>query len=111
MDKNEIYIAVPSNDGETIFPKMLGMTACFYIYRLNHTKQSFSFIEKRENPYIDTRQHMKTLDVYELIKDCKKILSAHIGKKGIEKLKNKGVELYFDRGKIQPALVRILKSA
>jgi hypothetical protein len=54
MDKNEIYIAVPSNDGETIFPKMLGMTAYFYIYRLNQTKQSFSFMEKRDNPYMST---------------------------------------------------------
>ena len=111
MDKNEICIAVPSNDGETIFPKMLGMTACFYIYKLNQTKHSFSFMEKRDNPYMITQQHMKTLDVYELIKDCKIILSAHIGKKGIERLKNKGVELYFESGRIQPALNKISKNA
>ena len=100
MDKNEIYIAVPSNDGETVCPKMLGMSPWFYIYRLNQTKQSFSFMEKRDNPYMDTRKHQKTLDVYELLKGCKIILSAHIGKKGIERLKNKGVEPYCCQGEL-----------
>jgi hypothetical protein len=39
-------------------------------------------MEKRDNPYMVTRQHMKTLDVYELIKDCK-IYCQHISvKKG-----------------------------
>lgn len=107
MDKNKILVAVPSNDGETIFRKMLGMAKYFYIYQIDKSGQDFSFIEIRENPYSKTQQHLKTFDVYKLISDCRIILASYIGKKGSERLKNKGVELLYDTGSIQSALLKI----
>jgi predicted Fe-Mo cluster-binding NifX family protein len=98
-----LLIAIPTNDGITIFKKMLGMAKYFYIYKTDD-KIHFTLVEKRPNPYETTMQHLKTLDVYSVIKDCDIIISAHIGKKGIERLKNKSVELIFKRESIQEAL-------
>ena len=110
MNKNKILIAVPSNNGITIFKKMLGMAMYFYIYNIDKSKQEFVFVEKRGNPYMQTQQHLKTLDVYELINDCQMILAANIGKNGIERLRDKGVELFFNKGNIQKALDKILNT-
>lgn len=98
-----LLIAIPSNDGKTIYPKMLGMAKHFYIYTTMNGKQ-FELVEKRANPYETTMQHLKTLDVYSIIYDCNIIISSFIGKKGIERLNGKGVELFFKKGKIQEAL-------
>lgn len=49
-------------------------------------------------------QHLKTMDVYNEINDCRLIISANIGKKGIERLRQKGVELFFRKGNIIEAL-------
>jgi len=98
-----LLIAVPTNDGITVFPKMLGMAKYFNIYSTTDGKQ-FKFVEKRVNPYETTMQHQKTLDVYAVIRDCEIIISASIGKKGIERLKDKGVNLFFKKGEIHGAL-------
>lgn len=44
------------------------------------------------------------MDVYNEINDCRLIISANIGKKGIERLRQKGVELFFRKGNIIEAL-------
>jgi hypothetical protein len=44
-----LLIAVPTNDGITVFPKMLGMAKYFNIYSTTDGKQ-FTFIEKRATP-------------------------------------------------------------
>jgi predicted Fe-Mo cluster-binding NifX family protein len=98
-----VLIAVPTNDGTTIFPKMLGMAKYFYIYSTTSSRQ-FTLVEKRPNPYETSMQHLKTLDVYTVINDCEVIISALIGKKGIERLQEKGVKLIFKKGNIQEAL-------
>jgi len=98
-----LLIAIPTNDGITVFPKMLGMAKYFSIYSTTDLKQ-FTFIEKRVNPYETTMQHQKTLDVYSVISDCEVIISALIGKKGIERLKDRGVKLYFRKGEIKEVL-------
>jgi predicted Fe-Mo cluster-binding NifX family protein len=103
LPDNSILIAIPTNDGNTIFPKMLGMAKYFYIYKTEDRKH-FILVEKRVNPYENTMQHLKTLDVYGVIKDCDIIISALIGKKGIGRLKEKGVELIFKKGDIREAL-------
>jgi predicted Fe-Mo cluster-binding NifX family protein len=103
MDKNKfIKIAVPTDDGKTIFDKMLGQARYFYIYELDN--RNIRFLEKRVNPYAQTMQHLKTLDVYRIIDDCGIILSAKIGKKGIERLKARGVTLLFAENDIKNAL-------
>ena len=61
-------------------------------------------VEKRNNPYAKTQQHQKTLDVYELLHDCAIIISANIGKKGIQRLQERGVKLMYKKGNIQKAL-------
>lgn len=98
-----VLIAIPTNDGQTIFPKMLGMAKYFFIYK-THDGRQFELVEKRYNSYESSMQHLKTLDVYTVINDCMVIISALIGKKGIERLQKKGIKLYFRKGDIQEAL-------
>jgi predicted Fe-Mo cluster-binding NifX family protein len=101
--EKSILIAIPTNDGKTIFPKMLGMAKYFYIYTTTGGRQ-FNLVEKRLNPYETKMQHLKTLDVYAVISDCEVIIAALIGKKGIERLREKGIKLFFRKGDIQDAL-------
>ncbi|MBN1552528.1 hypothetical protein JW979_13720 [bacterium] len=100
-------IAVPSNDGTTIYRGMLGRAKMIYIYDVDESG-NVRFLEERSNPHSETMQHLKTLDVYDLLKDCSIIISGKIGKKGIERLQNRGMELIFRQGTIQDAL-RIFK--
>jgi len=98
-----LLIAIPTIDGQTIFPKMLGMAKYFFIYKTPDGRQ-FELVEKRYNSHESSMQHLKTLDVYTVINDCMVIISALIGKKGIERLQKKGIKLYFRKGDIQEAL-------
>ena len=82
---------------------MLGMAKEMFIYEIRDGLQ-FILIEKRNNPYENTMQHLKTLDVYEIVNDCGIIISAKIGRKGIERLQEKEMKLFFRKGKIQQAL-------
>lgn len=96
-------IAVATTDGINIFPRMLGRAKYFYIYSTDGNG-NFDLIDKRINPYENTLQHLKTEDIYSVIKDCKIIISALIGKKGIERLQKKGVKLVYRKGNINDAL-------
>ncbi|MEA1986457.1 MAG: NifB/NifX family molybdenum-iron cluster-binding protein [Candidatus Marinimicrobia bacterium] len=102
---NEIKIAIPTSDGENIFPKMLGMAKEFHIYEAKN--KQIKFLEKRKNPFEKTLQHLKTLDVYEIINDCNIIVSNKIGKKGIKRLEKKGVKLFFENGEILNTIKKI----
>ncbi|MEA3421533.1 MAG: NifB/NifX family molybdenum-iron cluster-binding protein, partial [Acidobacteriota bacterium] len=106
--KDRVRIAIPTNDGINIFPKMLGMAKKMFIYEIENGTQ-FRLIEKRNNPYESTMQHLKTLDVYNLIDDCSIIISAHIGKKGITRLQERGVKLFFRKENIEGALADVVK--
>jgi ubiquinone/menaquinone biosynthesis C-methylase UbiE/predicted Fe-Mo cluster-binding NifX family protein len=106
--RKPIFIAIPSNDGTNIFPKMLGMAKYMFIYQIENGEK-FKFIEKRTNPYEKTMQHLKTLDVYEIINDCEIIVSSRIGKKGIERLQERGIRLLFKKGNIQEAMTNLIK--
>jgi len=109
VDKeNMIRIAVPTNDGINIFPKMLGMAKEIFIYETKNGTQ-FKLVEKRNNPFAEKMQHLKTLDVYDLINDCSVIISVHIGKKGVKRLQEKGMKLFFLNGSIQEALIEVKK--
>lgn len=103
-----VKVAIPTNDGVNIFPKMLGMAEEMFIYEIDEGGKS-EFLEKRKNPYANTMQHLKTLDVYEIINDCEIVLSSHIGKKGVKRLEEKGIRLFFENGKIEEALANIIK--
>ena len=96
-------IALPSDDGVTIFPRMLGRARRFFIYEQNNYGE-VSFLEIRINPYASTNQHLKTLDVYDLLRDCSVIISARIGGRGVERLEKRGVKLFFRRGEMEKAL-------
>ncbi len=109
MDKKIIKLAVPTDDGNTIFKKMLGQAQNFNIYTINKNG-NFQFLETRKNPYAKTLQHLKTLDVYEIINDCPVILSAKIGNKGIERLRERNVHLIFKQGDIRQAITEVIKS-
>ncbi len=102
----EFLCAVPTADADTIFPKMLGQAPFFHIYS-SPDERHFQFIEKRTNIYAKTLQPQKTFDVYDEISDCHAILSARIGKRGIARLQDKGIKLFFDSGEIRNALLKI----
>jgi predicted Fe-Mo cluster-binding NifX family protein len=103
-----VRIAIPTNDGVNIFPKMLGMAKYLFIYEFRNGGR-FELVEKRDNPYEKTMQHLKTLDLYNLIDDCSVIISAHIGKKGVKRLQERGMNLLFSKGSIQEALNKAKK--
>ncbi|HDH87484.1 MAG TPA: hypothetical protein ENF36_05485 [Desulfobacteraceae bacterium] len=86
---------------------MLGMADEMLIYELK--KGHMRLVEKRNNPYAKTQQHLKTLDVYDLLHDCAIIISAHIGKKGIQRLEERGVKLIYKKGNILKALQGAIK--
>jgi len=103
-----LLAAIPTNDGVTIFPKILGLARYFYIYSLT-SDNKFTLVEKRLNPFETTTQHLKTLDVYTVINDCEIIIAALIGKKGIERLQEKGIKLFFRKGDISMALNNVFR--
>jgi len=70
-----------------------------YIYEIENGT-TFKLIEKRNNPYAETMQHLRTLDVYELIQDCAVTISAHIGKKDMTRLEERGMQFIFKKGKL-----------
>ena len=106
--ENNVRIAIPSNDGINIFPGMLGMAKTLFIYEIENGTH-FRLIEKRINPYESTMQHLKTLDVYEILHDCGIIISAKIGKKGVNRLQERGMKLFFRKGNIQQALINVFR--
>ncbi|MCD6249299.1 MAG: hypothetical protein J7J98_03065 [candidate division Zixibacteria bacterium] len=85
------------------------MAKYLFIYDIENG-ENFKLIEKRENPFADTMQHLKTLDVYELINDCSIIISAHIGRKGITRLQEREMKIFFKKGNIQEALIVVLNT-
>jgi predicted Fe-Mo cluster-binding NifX family protein len=109
-DKTEIckLAAAVEDDGRTIFPKMFGMAPAFAIYSFVLGK-GFKFLEIRSNPYQKTLQRGKTFDVYELVNDCQALLAGRIGKKGIARLRDKGVRLFFGSGDVNTHLRKIEK--
>jgi predicted Fe-Mo cluster-binding NifX family protein len=104
-----VKIAIPTNDGINIFPKMLGMAKYMFIYEIENGDR-FKLVEKRNNPYENTMQHLKTLDVYDLIDDCLIIISAHIGKEGVKRLQKRGMKMFFLKGNIEKALIEVKKN-
>lgn len=100
-------IAVATADGKTVFPKMMGQAPYFDIYQKT---KNFQFLERRENIYQKTLQHLKTFDVYQQIDDCQAILTARIGKKGAERLQEMGVKLFYATGEI-PLLLQNLEDS
>jgi len=104
--ENSVRIAIPTNDGISIFSGMLGMAKEMFIYEIQNGTQ-FRLIEKRNNPYESTMQHLKTLDVYEIVHDCGIIVSAKIGKKGISRLRERGMKLFFRKGNIEQAIMNV----
>jgi len=100
-------VAVATDDSNTISKGMFGRAAFFDIYEI--CRGVYRFIERRGNPYKDTFQHLKTLDVYKIVDDCPLIISCSIGPKGQKRLNERGVKMYFKEGKI-PEILMSLKS-
>jgi len=105
--ERHVRIAVPTSDGMTIFQGMLGKAKEICIYEIENGMQ-FRLIEKRSNPHANAMQHLKTLDVYELVRDCTTIISANIGKKGIKRLQERNMKLLFRKGDIEEALADVI---
>ena len=106
-EKYKYKIAVPTNDGNYIFKGMLGRALKFAIFEVDRNSH-YKLIEEKPNPYAQTMQHLKTLDVYNLIDDCSVILSSKIGKVGIDRLEERNMRLLFREGNIHEQLDDIL---
>ncbi len=98
-------IAVATSDGKTVFRGMLGQAKFFHIYQIDSTGE-YHLVEQRENPYARTLQHLKTLDVYRVIRDCPLFVSYRIGRKGQLRLHARGIRMIFDEGDISDVLER-----
>jgi len=103
-----VRVAVPTDDGCHIFPGMLGRAKGFRIYQLEEGGKS-RLLEVRGNPYAVTMQHLKTIDIYELLKDCEVIVAGRIGKRGMGRLEERGMKLLLRKGEIAKALVEVGK--
>ena len=104
-----VGVVVPTDDGVEIYKGMLGRAEMFFIYEIRGDGK-VALTERRENPYSEMIQHLKTLDVYELIRDASLIVAANIGKKGVERLKKRGMRIFFRKGNIRDALTELLES-
>ena len=93
--ENYIRIAIPINNGINIFQGMSGRAKEMFIYEIKKGMQC-RLIEKRNNPFARTMQHLKTLDVYELLRDCAIIISGNIGKKGIKSTRKRNEAFFQD---------------
>jgi len=92
---------------------MLGRAKYLNIYEITTDKkfgEKCILIEKRKNPYENTLQHLKTLDVHRVISDCSIIIATKIGKKGTERLKARNMEIRFAKGPIGSTLKNLCKS-
>lgn len=105
--QRRLKVSVPTNDGVKIFPGMLGRAKFFFVYEIENGGD-IRLVEKRINPFENTMQPLKTLDVYELIDDCSIIIAARIGKKGATRLRERGLNLIFKVGNIHETVVSIL---
>lgn len=106
-EQKRLRVSVATSDGINIFPGMLGKTKYFFIYEILGSGD-VRLMEKRANPFEKTLQPLKTLDVYELINDCSIVISAGIGKKGIIRLRDRGMRLVFKDGNIRKAIAETL---
>jgi predicted Fe-Mo cluster-binding NifX family protein len=102
-------IVVPTNDGVNIYKGMLGRAERWFIYEIGNGKE-IHLVEKRVNPYVKTMQPLKTLDVYELIRDTAIIVAGYIGQKGVERLEQRGMKIFFRKGSIYDALTSLVES-
>ena len=109
LNKLNVRVAVPSNDGKNIFNGMLGHAHKFFIFEFDR-ESNYPLIEERLNPYAQTMQPLKTLDVYDLLDDCSVILSSRIGRKGIERLEQRHMILIFRSGNIRKQLSDVLEN-
>ncbi len=95
-------VAVASDDGKTVFPRMFGRATYFFIYKMD--SGDYTLLERRRNIHRDNFQHLKTYDVYQQVRDCNTIITGKIGKKGEIRLKKLGVEIVKLQGKVEEVL-------
>ncbi len=106
LRSRKLAVAVDES-GTNIYSGMFGRAPQFAIFEIESGR--VHFLEMRRNPYQNTLQHNKTLDVYRGLADCQALLAARIGKKGQERLKKMGVRLFFDAGQVKEAVKRLMR--
>lgn len=104
---DKFRLAVASDDGLEVFPRMFGRAGYFFVYEVKNG--SPVFMEKRTNIHRDNFQHLKTYDVYRLVDDCNTIITGNIGKKGEARLSSLGVRIIKFKGKVEEALKNLIK--
>ncbi len=100
--KRRCLAVATDEQGSAIFPKMFGQAPYFDLYVLENGR--FTFLKRRRNIYQKTLQHEKTLDVYNEVPECQALLARRIGRKGQQRLHEKGVTLFFAEGSVTRAL-------
>jgi predicted Fe-Mo cluster-binding NifX family protein len=56
---------------------------------------SVRFLEMRPNPYEKTLQRGKTFDVMHVLSDCGVFICWHVGKKGVARIQDAGIDLFM----------------
>jgi len=105
--KKVAFVAVATDDGETVFEKMFGRATFFKIYEYRNGKLSYR--KTIRNKYRDTFQHLKTYDVYSQVDFCEFIITGNIGKKGEQRLKSLGTEIIKAKGNIENVIYSSFK--
>ena len=86
-------VAVAVGDAPDVVRKgMFGTAPRFAIYEVDEAGRG-TLLELRNNPYADTQQHGKTLDVWAMLQDCSALVASHVGPRGQERLRQRGVRL------------------
>ncbi len=86
-------MAVAVVDGDMVARGMLGTASRFAMY--DWTEQGLVRVEDRANPYQETRQHLKTLDVARLLSDASLLVASRIGPKGRKRLADRGIRMFL----------------
>ena len=107
--KNRL-LAAATDDGKNVFNAMFGRSPYFNIYSIQDDKK-FKYIKRVKNIYAKTLQHLKTYDVYKEVSFCQALLSANIGKKGQERIKDLGIKMFFKKGTVERAIHAIVKES
>ncbi len=83
--------AVALGDDDVVARGMLGTAPRFALF--DCTGSRIEQVELRDNPYVQTRQHRKTLDVARFLSDASLLVASRIGPRGQDRLRARGIRM------------------
>jgi nitrogen fixation protein NifB len=99
-DENRLLVAVASNEG-LLVNMHLGEVSALYIYR--KSPNGFQFVETRPTPAPGSGD-LRWIELSEMLKDCRSLLTGGIGPRPLEILQNSGIRVIQMTGLIDEGL-------